>query len=41
MAIDTLGVKRLGFFQDFDAFIITGIMAILAELGLCTGVDLR
>lgn len=40
VAIDTLAVKRIGFFQDFDAFIITGIMAILAELGLCAGVVL-
>lgn len=40
VAIDTLAVKRIGFLQDFNAFIITRIMAILAELGLCTGVVL-
>ncbi len=40
VAIDTLGVKRIGFFQDFNTFIVTRIMAILAKLGLCTGVVL-
>lgn len=40
VAIDTLAVKRIGFLQNFNAFIITGIMAILAEFGLCVGVAL-
>lgn len=40
VAIDTLGVKGICFFQDFNTFIITRIMAILAEFGLRAGVVL-
>ena len=40
VAIDALGVKRFGFLQDFNAFIVTRIMAFLADFGLCAGVVL-
>jgi len=41
VTIDTLGVKRVGLFQYFKAFIIPRIMALPAYFGLSPGIDLR
>lgn len=37
VAIDALGVKCICFLQDFNAFVITRIMAVLAEFRLSAG----